>query len=88
MVTAIQRLTLTEYLNYKNETDTIYELVNGELIPMSLGSGLHGDIAEFLHDQLRVEIKRVGLSGSSVRCAKLSDLIAHKAYHTKAVAPK
>jgi len=62
MVTAIERLTLTEYLSYENETDTIYELVNGELIPMSLGSGLHGDIAEFLHDQFRVEIKQVGLS--------------------------
>ncbi|NES00422.1 MAG: Uma2 family endonuclease, partial [Symploca sp. SIO1B1] len=62
MVTAIERLTLTEYLSYENETDTIYELVNGELIPMSLGSGLHGDIAEFLHDRLRVEIKQVGLS--------------------------
>ncbi|NEP13342.1 MAG: Uma2 family endonuclease [Symploca sp. SIO2C1] len=61
MVTALGRLTLSEYLNYENGTDTLYELVNGELIPMSLGSGLHSDLAEFLHDEFTVEIKRVGL---------------------------
>ena len=32
------RLTLQEYLDY-DETDTTYELVNGELITMSLGMG-------------------------------------------------
>ncbi|NET56606.1 MAG: Uma2 family endonuclease [Symploca sp. SIO2E6] len=61
MVTALKRLTLSEYLNYENQTDTVYELVNGELVPMTLGNALHGDIAEFLHDHLRMEIKRVGL---------------------------
>ena len=32
-----QKLTFTEYLNYQDNTDNRYELVEGELIPMSLG---------------------------------------------------
>jgi len=61
MAIAIQRLTFQDYLTYTDGTDTVYELVEGQLIPMSLGSGLHGDIAEFLHDRFRTEIKRLGL---------------------------
>ncbi|GAX44784.1 hypothetical protein NIES4075_58030 [Tolypothrix sp. NIES-4075] len=37
-----KRLTLEEYLAYDDGTDTRYELVDGELIPMSMGSGQHG----------------------------------------------
>ncbi len=61
MALAIQRLTFQDYLTYTDGTDTVYELVEGQLIPMSLGSGLHGDIAEFMHDQFRAEMKRLGL---------------------------
>lgn len=61
MVIALHRLTFQEYLTYTDGTDTVYELVEGKLIPMSLGSGLHGDIAEFLHDEFRTEIKQLGL---------------------------
>jgi Uma2 family endonuclease len=32
------RLSFEDYLKYDDGTDTRYELVNGELIPMSLGS--------------------------------------------------
>ncbi|CAD5978264.1 Uma2 family endonuclease [Planktothrix agardhii] len=51
-------LNLAEYLNYNNGTDTCYELVNGELIPMSLGTGKHGEIADFLNSVFRAEIQR------------------------------
>lgn len=61
MVTTIERLTFEDYLTYTDGTDTVYELVEGILIPMSLGSGLHGDIAEFLHDRFRAEIKQLEL---------------------------
>ncbi|MGB3492702.1 MAG: Uma2 family endonuclease [Elainellaceae cyanobacterium] len=58
MTIAIQRLTFEEYLNYDDGTDTRYELVDGQLVPMSLGTGKHGAIVEYLNDQLRDEIKR------------------------------
>jgi Uma2 family endonuclease len=37
-----KRLTFEEYLAYYDGSDKRYELVDGELIPMSLGSGQHG----------------------------------------------
>ena len=54
-----QRLTFAEYLKYNDGTDKRYELVNGELIPMSLGIGQHGEIADFLNNEFRDEIKRM-----------------------------
>ena len=51
-------LNLAEYLNYNDGTDTRYELVNGELITMSLGTGKHGEIADFLNSVFRAEIQR------------------------------
>jgi Uma2 family endonuclease len=54
-----QRLTFAEYLKYTDGTDRRYELVNGELIPMSLGVGQHGEIADFLNGEFRDEIKRM-----------------------------
>lgn len=61
MAIAIERLTFAEYLAYQDGTDTRYELVNGELIPMSLGVGLHGEIIDFTYRQLDAEIQRLGL---------------------------
>lgn len=58
MTTTAQKLTFEDYLSYVDGTDTRYELVDGELIPMALGTGRHGAIIEFLNDQLRDEIKR------------------------------
>lgn len=60
MSTTAQRLTFAEYLTYFDDTDTRYELVNGELIPMSLGTGQHGEIADFLNSRFRAEIQRLG----------------------------
>ncbi|MEB3281415.1 MAG: Uma2 family endonuclease [Lyngbya sp.] len=48
MSTTTQKLTFEDYLNYEDGTDTRYELVDGELIAMSLGTGKHGAIIRFL----------------------------------------
>ena len=48
MAVTTQKLTFEEYLAYEDGTNTRYELVDGELIPMSLGTGRHGDIIWFL----------------------------------------
>jgi Uma2 family endonuclease len=58
MTITTQKLTFEEYLIYDDSTDTRYELVDGELVPMSLGTGQHGSITEFLHDQFRSQIQQ------------------------------
>jgi Uma2 family endonuclease len=65
MTIATQKLTFEEYLAYHDGTDTRYELVDGELVPMSLATGRHGSIAEFLHDQFREQIKHRELPWTS-----------------------
>jgi Uma2 family endonuclease len=59
MTAATQRLTLEDYLKHDDGTDTRYELVNGELIPMSLGMGQHGEIADFLNEKFRTQIEQL-----------------------------
>ncbi|MCX7593009.1 MAG: Uma2 family endonuclease [Fischerella sp.] len=54
-----KKFTFEEYLNYDDGTDTRYELVNGELVPMSLGSGQHGAIMHFLEQTFNGEIARL-----------------------------
>jgi Uma2 family endonuclease len=56
-----QRLTFEDYLAYSNGTDTRYELVDGALIPMSVGTGKHGRITEFVRDEFKAEISRSNL---------------------------
>ena len=56
-----QKLTFNEYLNYQDNTDNRYELVEGELIPMSLGTGKHGAIAKRLERFFDDEITRLKL---------------------------
>ena len=46
------RMTLDEYLNYDNGTDTRYELVNGEVVAMPTENDINGRIALFLVLQL------------------------------------
>ena len=53
MTLATQKFTFEEYLTYKDGTDTRYELVDGELVPMSLGTIIHAAIIDFLIDQLK-----------------------------------
>lgn len=48
MSIAIKPMTLEDYLNYDDGTDTRYELVDGELVPMPPESDLNNRIASFL----------------------------------------
>ena len=61
MTVATQRLTFAEYLSHDDGTGTRYELVEGELIPMSVGTKRHGDISEEAYLQFRSEINRLDL---------------------------
>ena len=61
-IATTKKMTLAEYLTYDDGTDTRYELVDGELTRMSLGTGEHGDISEFLNDEFKAEIRRLGLT--------------------------
>ena len=61
MTVTTQKLSFTEYVSYADGTDTRYELVEGDLVPMSLGTGLHGSIAEFLNDEFRDRIRQRSL---------------------------
>ncbi|NJR67675.1 MAG: Uma2 family endonuclease [Synechococcales cyanobacterium CRU_2_2] len=56
MAVAVQRFTLEEYLKYDDGEDGRYELVDGELIPMSLGTGQHGRAMSCAEKRLRQEI--------------------------------
>jgi Uma2 family endonuclease len=60
MTVATQKLSFAEYLKYDDGTDTLYELVEGELVPMSLGTGKHGGITEFLNDCFKEQSKNQG----------------------------
>jgi Uma2 family endonuclease len=61
MTTTTQKLTFEDYLTYDDGTDIRYELVDGELVPMSLGTGKHASIAEFLNVQFRDHIRQQSL---------------------------
>ena len=61
MTIASDRLNFAEYLKYIDSTDQCYELVNGELIPMSLGTGQHGAVIKFLEKNLEVDITEQNL---------------------------
>lgn len=56
MTVTTQKLTFEEYLAYEDGTDTRYELVDGELVPMSVGTIIHAAIIDFLLDQLKVAL--------------------------------
>jgi Uma2 family endonuclease len=67
MIVATQKLTFDEYLVYEDGADCRYELVKGELVPRSLGTGKHAKIAKLIDDRLTVEIGRSGLDWTSQR---------------------
>jgi Uma2 family endonuclease len=63
MTTTVKpKITFAEYLTYDDGIDTRYELVDGELLAMSLGSGEHGEIADAICDGFKSENKRLGLN--------------------------
>ena len=57
MTIATQKLSFEEYLKYDDGSDTRYELVNGELIPMGVGTGIHALIINFLSEHLKEALK-------------------------------
>jgi Uma2 family endonuclease len=61
MTISVDRLTFAEYLKYTDGSDRNYELVNGELILMSLGTGKHGAIIKCLERTLETEITKQNL---------------------------
>ena len=65
IATPLPKLSFESYLAYEDGTDTRYELVDGELLPMSLGTGKHGAIIEFLNDRFREEIRQQQLPWTS-----------------------
>jgi Uma2 family endonuclease len=65
MIIATEKMSFQEYLKYHEETDIQYELVDGELIPMSLGTGKHGDIIELINDLFKDIIKQENLPWTS-----------------------
>lgn len=69
MVTTTRKFTFEEYLAYDDGSNTRYELVNGELVAMSLGTGRHGRIIKFIDDIFNGEIKKLGLAWTSQRLA-------------------
>lgn len=69
MVTTTKKLTFAEYLKYNDGTDTKYELVNGELIPMSLRTGKHGAITKFLERSFDDEIARSRINWTAQKFA-------------------
>jgi Uma2 family endonuclease len=58
MTITAEKLTLEAYLTHTDGTDTRYELVDGDLVTMALGSGEHGAITDFLADIFKSEIRR------------------------------
>ncbi|NJL48814.1 MAG: Uma2 family endonuclease [Leptolyngbyaceae cyanobacterium SM2_5_2] len=54
MAVTTQKLSFADYLAYDDGSGTRYELVDGDLVAMGLGTGLHGAIAEFLTEQFKL----------------------------------
>jgi Uma2 family endonuclease len=62
-----RRMTLEEYLNYDDGTDTRYELVDGVLLAMNPPSWLHLRIARYLEGIYNQEIERLGYPWEAFR---------------------
>lgn len=67
MAVTTQKLTFEEYLTYEDGTDTRYELVDGELKPMSIGMGIHAFIIDFLVDRLKEALSDIEVAHGSCK---------------------
>jgi Uma2 family endonuclease len=52
------RVTFADYLAYFDDSDAKYELVDGELLAMSMGTGRHGETIEQVYRKISTEIER------------------------------
>ncbi|HAA32609.1 MAG TPA: hypothetical protein DCE56_38985, partial [Cyanobacteria bacterium UBA8553] len=57
MTITSQKMTLEEYLNYDDGTDTRYELVNGELVDLGNSGMEHGGIGSLLGGFLAIYVR-------------------------------
>lgn len=69
MTLTAKRYTFEEYLRYDDSSDRRFELVNGELIEMSLGTGIHGAIIKFLEKAFDAEIERTGRNWTALQAS-------------------
>ncbi|WP_017326863.1 Uma2 family endonuclease [Synechococcus sp. PCC 7336] len=60
MTVTTRKFTFEEYLAYDDNTGNRFELVDGELVAMGIGTGLHGAIAECLNDQFKAAAQQTG----------------------------
>jgi Uma2 family endonuclease len=92
-IAANQRMTLEEYLNYDDGTDTRYELVDGVLVEMGAESTLNTRIAVFLIkcfllmglDDYRIGIKQKITVNSTAVTAREPDLMIHSEASARAI---
>ena len=52
------RVTFADYLAYFDDSDTKYELVDGELFAMAMGTGRHGETIDQVYRKISTEIER------------------------------
>ena len=67
MTITTRKFTFEDYLNYDAGDNKRYELVDGELIAMSLGTGRHGRIIKFVDDLFNETIQSMNLAWTSQR---------------------
>ncbi len=67
MTVALEKLSFQDYLRHDDGTDTRYELVNGELVAMSLGTGKHSAVMKFLEKKFDREIDRLAHPWTALR---------------------
>jgi Uma2 family endonuclease len=65
-IATAKRMSLEEYLTYDDGTDAHYELVDGVLARMSLGTGKHSGIIRRLSKILEREAENMGLAWAAV----------------------
>lgn len=88
-----QRMTIEDYLNYDDRTDTRYELVDGVLVEMGTESTLNTQIVMFLVAtflQMGVPYYQLGIKhqiavSSAVATARDPDLIVHSQASAQAI---
>ncbi|MBW4619427.1 MAG: Uma2 family endonuclease [Cyanosarcina radialis HA8281-LM2] len=59
---ATELLTFEKFLEFEDDTDNLYELVAGQVIPMSEPSGEHESIVTFMTVEFELEIRRLKLN--------------------------